>query len=42
MESEDYDIESDYVNENLEYEILSEDENNVLLVDGKKYMKKIL
>ena len=38
MESEEYHIEGDYVNENMEYEIISGDENNEIFDDDKKYI----
>ena len=40
MESEEYHIEGDYVNENMEYEIISGDENNEIFDDDKKCIKK--
>ena len=39
MESEEYHIEGDYVNENMEYEIISGDENNEIFDDDQNYFK---
>ena len=38
IESEEYHIEDNYVNENMEYEIISGDQNNEIFDDDKKYI----
>ena len=42
MESEDYYIEHDYVNENMEYEIILEDKKDKMFDDDKNCIKKML
>ena len=42
MESEDYYIEHDYVNENMEYEIILGDKKDKTFDDHKKCIKKML
>ena len=42
MESEDYYIEDDYVNENMEYEIILGDKKDKTFDDHKKCIKKML
>ena len=40
MESEDLYSEDDYINENMEYETISEDDNEEMFEDDKKILKK--
>ena len=42
MESEDYYIEHDYVNENMEYEIILGDKKDKMFDDDKNCIKKML